>query len=392
MDKNIYISKICSLPLNFKIIDNPASILIKKSYFFIFQENIHPSEVENYLIDHLNLIEEWKNWSNTKPTSQGNHIYLEKDQNIIVKLDATGKEIFKKSYETSIKACAEYILIESSEILTLGSREIHFDALISRSIEIGNLTAGKPIEECLYYAEGLSQKIINHILTVKKLYDGYQVYQNGNIFYPVLDFASIMVLTRAALETYLALNYVFIAKNDEPLRGFRFLCWDLAGFIERSNFKAKAEEHVIRKENERISIENLKIKISDDPIFKSLSPSAQKKALNGDWRLNNGWRDLALNAGFGENYFKQLYKLLCNYAHASRLSVIQIQQSKEFYQQREMASSCINALMLVLAKHMHDYIELIPHLHEVKRDSERYSIFVFWKRFADNLMESENEN
>ena len=390
MDKDICIKKICSLPLDFKKLDKSASILVNESQFIIFQKEITPMDVENYLTEHLELIKEWEVWSDIKRTSKGLYLSLTDKSYLVGYVDKNGKTLFENSFYSRAEACTVFILSETTEILHT-DYELQFDVLMNASIEIGNRMNGIRLQESqiIYFAEGLSQKIINHTLTARYLINGYQPHDSNYLYKPMVDFASIIVLTRAALETYLALNYVFIAEGNEELREFRFKCWDLAGYIERENIKAKEIEHIELKESERIAMEILRNELQENSIFKALSKSDKNKALNGGWRLSYYWHNLATKAGFSEDFFKQEYKILCSYAHASRLSVIQIQQNKTFQQQKEMALPRIAILTIILAKHMYDYIEIMPQLNSIKNDLTKYPIILYWKNFGDMLQQPE---
>src|SRR5207253_10443537 len=92
-----------------------------------------------------------------------------------------------------------------------------FNYIIDKVISIGNQLATTPTLEPrpnIKYAEGFGQKIILHSLTIRDLCKGFQ-YSNGQFIAPrQIDFPSIYVLARAALETYLAFNYVFVAPKS----------------------------------------------------------------------------------------------------------------------------------------------------------------------------------
>ena len=108
-----------------------------------------------------------------------------------------------------------------------------FDILIDAAIQIGNMMHGIKVEDSLvqfHLAEGLGKKIINHTLSARQLIQGYQIKLLNNIYEPRTDVASIAVLTRAAMETYLTLNHVFVAKDCGKSRELRFLSWDLAAY------------------------------------------------------------------------------------------------------------------------------------------------------------------
>lgn len=114
-------------------------------------------------------------------------------------------------------------------------------------------------------------------MTARYLLNGYQLGIENNLFEPKVDFGSIIILTRAALETYLALNYIFIAENNHSLQDFRYLCWDLAGYLERANMPAKVDHHKQLKEDEAKQIELIRNKLLINGIFQSLGPKVQKR-------------------------------------------------------------------------------------------------------------------
>ncbi|OGS71542.1 MAG: hypothetical protein A3F91_08360 [Flavobacteria bacterium RIFCSPLOWO2_12_FULL_35_11] len=265
--------------------------------------------------------------------------------------------------------------------------ELDFDILVKNAIGIGNRLDGKKYQhngQNLIYAEGIGQKIIHHILSARHLFHGYQLASDKYLFKPTIDFASIAILTRASLETYLTLNYIFISTTDKDELRFRFLCWDLAGFLERADHTPTNQEHKDKQTQEKKSIKTITEELKNTNAFKNLSTKRQKLATNGQWRLNNSWVQLAVMAGFSERFFKQQYKFLCAYAHSSRLSIIQIQQIKELEAQKEMALASISVLMVIIAKFMFDYIHLIPELNEIKNEPE-YAIIAAWKMIGENL-------
>lgn len=393
MNKDICIQKICSIPLDFKTKNKSVNTLISESYYFIFHTHISLLDIKNHLLSHRGLINEWETWSSNKRSNEGFYLSLCDNKYMVGWINASGQIGYEKSFDSEVDACAEYISKELVEIMISSNiernHEKDIDILINTFIEIGNSVEGKQIPQGFqyaYYAEGLGQKIINHAITIRYLFNGHQLVSGGFMFEPRVDYSSIIILTRAAIETYLTLNYVFVAEGNEDLRQFRFLCWDLAGYIERSKMQATTEEHVILKESEKKAIESISAEIKENLVFKTLPLYDQKQALKGEWRLNYKWHDLATKAGFNIDFFRQQYKFLCSYAHASRLSVIQIQQNKTFENQKEMATSSISTIMVVLAKHIHDYIEIMPQLKDAKKDVPNYPIIQFWKTIGEELL------
>lgn len=50
-----------------------------------------------------------------------------------------------------------------------------------------------------------------------------------------------------------------------------------------------------------------------------------------------------------------------------------------------MAKASISVLMVVLAKFMYDYIQLIPELKAIERDLEAFPMISIWKMVGENL-------
>jgi hypothetical protein len=267
--------------------------------------------------------------------------------------------------------------------------ENDFDLLIKTSVELGNRLAGQKILDegnSIYYAEGLAKKILNHIVTARYLMKGYHLGLDKNLYEGVVDFSSIAILTRAALETYLTFNHIYISPQDKDEQNFRFTCWNIAGYLERIDMEATQEKHLALKESEKLAIESIKKELNENILFKTLTPKKQNWVIvDGYWRIDKSWSDLAIAAGFRKEFFSQQYKFLCAHSHSSRLSVIQIQQNKSIDEQREMVKATMGVLMVILAKYMDDYVGLMPQLRDVKDDLGKYAIIRIWKTIGDTI-------
>ena len=199
-----------------------------------------------------------------------------------------------------------------------------------------------------------------------------------------VDFSSMIVLARAAVESYLTFNYVFIQPKSIEDREFRFLCWHLGGYTDRQEVEITTEtQHNILKEDKK-AIAEISERLSHNSVFKSLKEKEKVKVLNGEWRRKFWW-ELAVDAGFRERYFKDQYKFLCGYSHSSRVSLTQIMTITEIEGKRKMVRPLLLFLTYVLGKYMYDYIELIPMLHQVKLEVNRYNMIVFWKEAAEEM-------
>jgi hypothetical protein len=123
-----------------------------------------------------------------------------------------------------------------------------FDQLIRSFINIGNRMEHEEMtksNESFYNAEGLGKKILHHIITSRFLINGYQL----NEFYPQVDFASIAVFTRAALETYLTFNYLFVAPKNVDEKEFKLQAWYLGG-LDRIKFEPAFVDNIRKFKDE----------------------------------------------------------------------------------------------------------------------------------------------
>ncbi|MGF7078909.1 DUF5677 domain-containing protein [Mucilaginibacter sp. UYCu711] len=267
--------------------------------------------------------------------------------------------------------------------------EQDFDELILAFITIGNKLQGTENvlqTKNLMYAEGLGRKILQHTLSVKYLAGGFALTAKGNSYEPQVDFSSVCILSRAALETYLTFNHVYVQPDNPAEHQFRFDSWDYAGYVERQRFSTRTPETLAKQQQEAVLSQVLKTEIEQSPVYQTLNRAEQRELSKGNWRGQQSWSSLAINAGFSKSFFDDQYKFLCGHAHSSRLSVIQIQQVTDLKGQKEMAMASAATLMCVLAKYMYDYIRLIPELNAlVDKKSREYYLLDVWRRVGNKL-------
>jgi hypothetical protein len=201
---------------------------------------------------------------------------------------------------------------------------------------------------------------------------------------PTIDFASISILARSVLETYLTLHYLFVSPVDEDERQFKLHAWYLGG-LDRIKYKPAFSDNLKKYEEEMTRAMELREAIKQTGYFQRLNEQGKKGVLKGNWRIG-AWVDLAKKAGFDEGYFRKQYLFLSAYVHSNNLSVFQIQQIKDLDVKRQMAESFFIVPMLVLGKYAYDYVELMPGL-KVKIDfnSQKYKVLLQYKNIAENL-------
>jgi hypothetical protein len=239
-----------------------------------------------------------------------------------------------------------------SQLLTLID---HF-ILVANSIKGLTLQSSVPKR----FVEPLAKKTISHIISSLSLFEGTKFRLSDNTYIQTVDFSSIAVLTRAALETYLTFNYIFVSPKENMDKEFRYYCWDLAGIIEREEFPTLDEQSNKVKRNEKVIKEQIKKELESNKYYQKLSKSEKRFLEKGNWRLGKSWNDLALLAGFNKNYFKYLYSYLCSYSHSGRLSILQIEQTKEIYNEKDFAKIYQTLNFMIVAGLLRDYVDLIP--------------------------------
>ena len=214
-----------------------------------------------------------------------------------------------------------------------------YSTLVSLIIQLVESQNGKKVEpgkEWLHDAQTLSVKLLRHLVSMQALAAGAVVKQDPARTLFFIDHASIKVIARAALETYLVLFYLY-GGADSATSKFRHKTWRLAGLMDRQKYEVSIAEHreVLRFEKSHIDV--LLSEIKADPQVQTYTPRHQAKLFNGDWRIGNSWSHLGKKAGFPERFFKNVYSYLCGYSHSSYLSVLQAGQATTNEDQKMLA-------------------------------------------------------
>jgi hypothetical protein len=260
--------------------------------------------------------------------------------------------------------------------------------LVEHFIIVANSLKGRkmPVDERIRFAEPLAKKAIWHIISALSLFNGTKLILTDNSYTKSVDFSSMAVLARAAIEAYLTFNYVLIQPENKEDQDFRFFCWDLAGFIERENYPEKNEKTKQLKQSEQKQKQRIIKQLEQNNVFQRLSNYQQKQIKNGNWRMGKSWTELAKFASLHEATFKTLYSYLCSYSHSGRLSIIQIEQNKNFQNEKEFSKIFQTINLLILSRLLMDYVNLIPECRKVFESNER-AVYVsrIWNEIGNNL-------
>jgi hypothetical protein len=243
---------------------------------------------------------------------------------------------------------------------TLGfDHESDFNALLELYITLVQALAGQQIkveDAWLNDRQALAIKLYRHLHSMRQVATGSALTFQGTIS-PFIDHASVKILMRAALETYLVFYFIFRVDELEVSR-FRHMTWKLGGLLERQRLHPITDFARRVHETELIQIAQLRSEIASHPVINMYTARERKAIHNGEWRTGKAWRDLAVNAGFHPVYFGNIYNYLCGYSHSSYASALQVIQGKTIEEQRELSGTMFGIACMVAAHFAFTYASL----------------------------------
>lgn len=237
------------------------------------------------------------------------------------------------------------------------SLDADYATLLDLFIRLLKSQAGKKIksgDEWLNDAQVLATKLFRHLVSMQTLAAGATVKHDGIPAVFFVDHASVKVVARAALETYLVFFYLY-GNPDQSLCEFRHTTWRLGGLVDRQRFHAFTEQGREVLAREKKQIKELNSKIESSPEIRTYKEKQRKKLLEGEWRIGNGWADLGVSAGFREKYFKTIYGYLCGYSHSSYLSALQVGQAQSIADQQMFTQSILQIGKVLMAHFAFSY-------------------------------------
>ena len=231
------------------------------------------------------------------------------------------------------------------------STDADYSTLLDLFIRLVQSQAGRRIEpggEWLNDAQTLAIKLFRHLVSMQTLATGATVEQNGIPAVFFVDHASVKVVARAALETYLVFFYIF-GCVDRSLSEFRHKTWHLGGLADRQKFHVTLPEHLDVLNAEKQKLDHLRSEIESSPHIQAYTQKQRTKLLEGEWRIGKGWADLSADAGFHAKYFSNIYGYLCGYSHSSYLSALQVGQAQSIEDQRMLTQAILGIGVVIMA-------------------------------------------
>ena len=239
----------------------------------------------------------------------------------------------------------------------------------SKGFSVSDVSDGKR----LWDAHNLANKFIDHAFTVLYLSHGTNVQDIPSFKFSFIDSASIDVLTRATMETFLVFHYVFFAPQTKEEKDYRYWAYKAAGITERQSIPIITEETRRTFDNDRLVLDKLREKLRSNAVFQSLKDRQKRQIFEGkgNWRWKPdcskhiSWRDIALDAGFSEMLASHMYRHLSGHAHSSSLGVLQSQQALKNKETEQLIGASIGAMNIVIANMIREYCALFPRAQDV---------------------------
>lgn len=230
-----------------------------------------------------------------------------------------------------------------------------------------NSETGKPIlknEEWKNDAQALGVKLFRHITSAQTLTKASTFKYKNLVRIQYIDHSSVAIAIRAAIETYLAFNYIFANENIN-LSIFRHSTWCLGGLLDRSKLFANTPESIDKLAKEAELILELKEKVQSSQYFIDSNRDTKKDILSGKWKPKGGWNNLGGHANIHQTYFDDIYNHLSGHSHASYISAMQTRDAQDIQSQRMLADSTEQIACLMLAHFTFAYIKLFPNAKKI---------------------------
>ena len=237
-----------------------------------------------------------------------------------------------------------------------------YAALLPLFVDLVESQSGKPLPRSkawLNDAQVLSTKLFRHLVSMNQLAAGTTVRAGTTPEISYIDHASIKVVARALLETYLVFFYLF-ADNDPQLSKFRHNLWHLGGLADRQRYDVAIADGRDVLDFEKQAIQDLQSEIKNSPFFDSYTKKQKTKLLNGEWRTGISWIALGRNAGFDAGYFKNTYNYLCGYSHSSYASIMQVGEAQSLDDQEMLTRSILGVGLVVMGHFIFTYPIVFP--------------------------------
>lgn len=238
--------------------------------------------------------------------------------------------------------------------------------LLRLNFDLLEATKGLSVREDYVCFSSLMKKFFYHGLAVYQLAHG-ALLGEGPTQIRLLDFASIQILARACLETFLTFDVLHeAAKSDDEFK-FRYSAWHYCGFKKRQSFPADDPATQALKAAEAVELAKCGDRFRSTDYYKQLSEPHKKQVQDGwSWHPEHTLTSLAKPI-FGEGWGHTVYPYLSDYTHSGALSVLQVEEITDPTDKEDAVELGMVTVSKLLALMNLRYAELFPQAERILR-------------------------
>jgi hypothetical protein len=254
--------------------------------------------------------------------------------------------------------------------------------LIGLSYQVIQSKNGQAIPEGTEWkndAQVISTKIFRHVVSAQQIGAGVALDYGENRKFVHIDHPSVAVIVRAAVEAFLAFNYIF-ANDDDAISVYRHKLWRRSGLIDRSRHPAYTPESKEIQRIEALGSAKLLSEIQASEFYKAGNREVRRKIDGGEWKPVGGWYAITKDSNIHQEYFNSIYNHLSGHSHASYISILQIRDANDRLEDQKMlADSSRQMLCLILAHFLFSYVKVFPESRNIlEQDGHLYKIADTW--------------
>jgi len=239
--------------------------------------------------------------------------------------------------------------------------------------------------ERLESAHALAFKFFGHALSVLYLSHGTNQ-ELPSLKWHTVDFASIDVITRAALEGFLVFHHVFYATANPEEKDYRYWAYKAEGLANRQNI---LESTGSEEEEKELLVEKKELddRLESNQIFQSLSAKQKRQIFKGNsmwrWKPDSNkrlsLRDIGIEAEFSKFLASHIYNFLSASAHSTSIGVQQTFPTLNKKEEEHLFAVTVVIMNIITANLIREYCELFSRVQIVlNNDIEKSNLVREW--------------
>jgi hypothetical protein len=147
---------------------------------------------------------------------------------------------------------------------------------------------------------------------------------DNNGEYKTYNVSALYLLSRATIETFLLLNYLYFNYKDESQGIFRYFLYEWSGLKTRQNYIATHPDSIAKKASEKTTIDDLENGIQLNTYFLSLPDYKRKSIINSGRAKEINWKEIVSESGLEQSSHFSNWEFYSNYAHCEQIEAMQL--------------------------------------------------------------------